>query len=101
MRFHRTHTDKEAFGDLVVGQPRSDELQHLKLTVAERVKQRAARARAHALSAREQAARDAEQDNHQAELLHYREAHAHQRAAARNQETASLYRLRLRHLNRV
>jgi hypothetical protein len=62
-----------------------------------RVEERAARARRHAAEARRQAQSDADLGDARLERIHLMEAEAHDRAARVTEETAALYRSRLRH----
>lgn len=62
-----------------------------------RVEERAANARRHAAEARRQALRDAHAGEPGLERIHLMEAEAHERAARVTEETAALYRSRLRH----
>ena len=64
--------------------------------LAARTEERAARARKHAAEARDHARRDAVRGDDQAERLHLREAEAHAAAAAVIEQTAALYRHRVR-----
>ena len=59
---------------------------------------RAAHAREHAAIARDQARVDAARGDDRAEALHLSEAEAHEGAALVTEQTAALYRNRLRHL---
>jgi hypothetical protein len=69
--------------------------------LATRADQRAAHARRHAADARELARVDAARGNHDAERVHLHEADAHEGAARVTEQTAALYRNRVKHLTRA
>jgi hypothetical protein len=82
-----------AFDD---GPPVARELERL----AGRTEERAVRVRRHAVQARVEAGRDHARGDRDAELLHLREAEAHERSAYVIEQTAALYRQRVRRLTR-
>jgi len=69
--------------------------------LAARTEQRAARTRGHATEARDRARSEAARGDHEAEKLHVREAQAHEAAARAIEQTAALYRLRIRQLTNI
>lgn len=66
--------------------------------LASRAERRAAEARQHAAGARERAGREASDGHSENESICRREAQAHERAARLNEQTAALYRRRVRRL---
>jgi len=64
--------------------------------LAARAERRAAHARRHAAEARDHAGRDRAHGDDESERLHLREAEAHERAALVTEQTAALYRRRVR-----
>jgi uncharacterized membrane protein YqiK len=69
--------------------------------LATRTEERAARTRAHATEARDRARNEAARGDDEAEKLHVREAQAHEAAARAIEQTAALYRHRIRQLTNI
>lgn len=87
---------------LTVGEPRNFDDGPLGQSALEALaattEERAANARRHAEEARDEARHDAARGDHEAEKVHLREAKAHEGAARVTEQTAALYRERIRRL---